>query len=307
LEEGAHFRVALSLAAIKKKKMWRIAARQIVAIARMRPDQSLIRCSPPKARQGKLFACKACLHLDSGAYAMTETANLITTFVTAPDAAVKLLRPAQAFYQTMQNESEAVYQTARDHLLALHGELVQTALQLYREPLGTLESWQSRAIGYSSEMLTEFDRELLPQLDAAYRRALIELDGGYRQLLAELGDAGAETRSFLHALYTQPQETSAQVYAHITAGLHHAGAETAQLYRQAAAETVSGIETNLAAMQQLYNTGLAVAAELLDASTAGAAALYYQLSAALLEFYAQSVGVMLALLHNAAMPSGWAL
>lgn len=240
---------------------------------------------------------------------MFEIENVTSMNMNNPalDLENKLVLPSKALYKALQTEFTALYQTARDNLIGLHSDVAQATLKLYKHPTETLSVWKERAARDTDVALAAFNERIVPQLDASYRKTVSLLDHGYRQLSADIGRLSAETRGFVEAFYAHPAETSAQVYSRVATGLQHTSQEIVQISRQASTETTADIKATLAALRQLYETGLAVSMELLDAPAATAAAVYYRLTAALLDFYYQGIGVILETLHTAPMPSGWAL
>ncbi|MGR8935199.1 MAG: hypothetical protein ACU837_12530 [Gammaproteobacteria bacterium] len=225
----------------------------------------------------------------------------------ALDLENKLVLPSKALYKALQTEFTALYQTAREHVISLHSEVAQATLKLYKHPSETLSVWKEHAARDAHVAVATFNDRVVPQLDASYRKTVALLDHGYRQMSADIGRLSTETRSFVETFSAHPAETSAQVYARVAADLQHAGQEIVQLSRQAGVEATADIKATLAALRQLYETGLAISQELIDAPAATAAAVYYRLTAALLDFYYQGVAVILETLHTAPMPSSWAL
>ena len=240
---------------------------------------------------------------------MFETDNVTSMNMNTPalDLENKLILPSKALYKALQTEFTALYQTARDNLISLHGDVAQATQNLYQHPKETLSVWKDLAARKADVTLNAFNTRVVPELEASYQKTVAVLDSGYQQLSADLGRLRVETRSFVEALSAHPEETSAQVYSRVTTGLQQAGQEIAQLSRQAGAEASADIQATLAALRQLYETGKAVSLELLDAPTATAAELYYRLTAALLDFYYQGIGVILETLPTVPMSSGLAL
>lgn len=238
---------------------------------------------------------------------MLDTDKIITLNSATLDLENKVVLPTKTLYKALHSEFSALYQATRENLAELHTSIAQNSLHLYRNPAVTLDEWQNRALQQSDKALALFNERVVPQMEATYRQALAVADHAYRQGLADASKLSTETRDLVAALYAQPAETSERIFTRLTSVLRNMSADASQLYHQAYAETAAELKTGVQVLKHLHDVTAQTMTTFMDAPSATAAELYYRVSAALLDFYAQGISVMVELLQKAAMPSGWSL
>lgn len=238
---------------------------------------------------------------------MPEIDKITNQYTPSLDVENKVVLPTKALYKALQTEFSSLYQVVRENLTDLHSDVAHSTMQLYRNPAETLGAWKNIAAQQADNALALLNREIVPEVETTCRQAAVLVEQAYRQGLADAARLSAETRDLVALLYAQPAETSAQIYSRLLASAKNVGGDAVQLSRQVYAETAADLQVGMETLRQLYKASADAFLLFLDAPSAVAAQFYYQVSAALLDYYSQGVAVMLELVQTAAMPSGWAL